>query len=272
MFDFDKAEADARKDLDNKSLQCLVLGPSGSGKSALLGTFGVKTLFLYGSTENHGPVSAKKFGGDNIRAICIARDDDGKDLDANETYQRVLAILDSDLVKRGIKAIAIDGATELEGIIRNTTQWQQLCTTDKGKHNGFAEPSATIQMLRPIFARLKKLNLDHDIMYGMSLILKVREYGDNGEIMDSEPSLSGYSVADWLCQQFPDYFAIGPMVKGDKEAHRIQFLAGIAKSAKDQNGRVKKTLNFKPRVTGVLNPPATMDANLSKVAELKKGA
>lgn len=272
MFNFQKAIEDAKKDLNNKSLQALVLGPSGAGKSTLLGTFGVKTLYLYTSGENHGVVATTTYGKDNVVAVCIDREGQER-LAPEAAYARLLDILSNGdaLVKMGVKAIAIDGATEIEEIIKNTKAWKEFCTTDKGKHNGFAEKDATLRGFRPIIERLKQLNLDHGIMYAMTCILDVKEMGETGEILESTPRLSGYGVAEGLVQQFPDYFVVGRMSKGDKVAHRVQFLAGVSKESKDQSGRVKKTLNFYPRLTGVSELPNTFEANLGKLAEFKRG-
>lgn len=268
MFDFEKALKDAKKDLDNHLLRALVLGPSGSGKSTLLGTFGCRTLYLYTTGESHGPVAASSNGADII-PVCIDRDGDTV-LAADESYNRLLTILGSgdQIKKMGVGAIAIDGATELETIIRQTTKWRKACETDKGKHNGFAEPAATLMMFRAVLDALRKLQLDLGIHYAMTCILDVKELADNGEILESTPRLTGYSVAEGLCQQL-EYFAVGRMTKGDKVSHRIQFMAGVTKASKDQVGRIKKTLNFNPRLFGVNTPPATLDADLSKVIDLK---
>ncbi len=273
MFNFDKAIAEAKEGLKSNHVGAIVLGPSGSGKSSLLGTFGVKTLYLYGTGEDHGPKAARALGDANIVPVCIDQDE-GKTLAPDEVFKRLIDILSNreGIKKAGFGAIALDGATELESIIRSTTKWKQLCTTDKGKHNGFAEPAATLQMFKPIIDGLKHLQRELGIQYAMTCILDVKQMAENGELLESSPRLVGYSVAEGLIQQFPDVLVVGRMVKGDKISHRIQFLAGVSKQAKDLAGQVKKSINFTPRLTGVKELPNTLDADLTKVAELKTGS
>ena len=133
-FNFKAAEAQVAKSIDNKCLALMLLGQSGAGKSYTIGTFGVRTLLLFGTGESHGPQSAKTAGADNVVPVCWDKDDEGNALSPDQAYKRLLEALgDSEGIKAaGFKAIALDGATELEQMIRKTLKWKQLCETDKG--------------------------------------------------------------------------------------------------------------------------------------------
>jgi hypothetical protein len=272
-FNFKAAEAQVAKSIDNKSLALMLLGQSGSGKSYVLGTFGVPTLYLFGTGESHGPQSARTVGGANVLPVCWDQDDEGKALTHDLAYRRLLdALGDVDGIKEaGFGAVAIDGATELEQMIRKTKKWEQLCQTDKGKHNNFAESDATKIMFRPVLDALKALQTTLGLHYAMSCILDIKQLGDNGGIQEASPKLSGYGVAENLIQQFPDIVALGRMSKDDKIAHRLQFLASVTRVSKDLTGTVKKTMNFNPRITGfkVDELPETFDPNLAKLAKFK---
>lgn len=142
----------------------------------------------------------------------------------------------------------------------------------QGKHNSFAEPQTTLELFRPILVKLRDLQLNLGIHYAATCPLTVSAMAETGEITESAPKLSGYSVAEGLILQFPDVLVVGRMVgKSGNTAHRIQFAAGVAKTSKDQLGTIKKTVNFHPRVTGVKTLPPHMEASLAKVAELKQG-
>ncbi len=271
-FDFKAAIKEAQESAKSTLVGAIVLGSSGSGKSTLMGTFGVKTLYLYSSGEDHGVKSAAATKGCDIVPICIDASD-GKKLDSDEAYARLIEILNSteDLKKMGIKAIAIDGASELEAIIRGTAAWTRMCATSQGKHNAFAEPTATVTLFRPIIATLKELQRSLQAHFAVSCVLDVKDIGTCGEILEAAPRLLGYSVAEAIVQQFGDVLVVGRMEKGGEVKHKLQFMTEIVKSAKDEAGRLKKSMNFSPRLAGVLNIPSMLDADLRKVIDLKEG-
>ncbi len=276
MFDFDKAFKDAESDLNNKKLFLVLLGSSGNGKSTAQGTFGCKTLYLYTQGENHGPQAARTFGKDNVVPVCIDRDGE-KMLSADESIKRLHSILDDveALKNEGFEAISVDGFSELEDLVRNTTKFKIMTTTDSGKHNGFAEAGATLFQLKEIVSKLKKLHRMLKIHVCATEILTVKELGEDGTILDSAPQMLGYSVATGILQMFPDVLIIGRMQKKDKVSYRFQMLASSNKTSKDGvTQEVKKTFNFSPRITGIdiLSLPSTLDANLAELAKLKEGS
>lgn len=272
-FNFEAAIKEAEKSSTENLVSAIVLGPSGAGKSSIMGTFGVKTLYLYTSGESHGPLAARTLGGNNIIGVCIDQDN-GATLGPDAAYARLLNILgDLDGIKKlGVKAVTLDGASEIEAIIRATEKWKQLCLSANGKHNGFAEPAATISLLRPVLNLLRDLQTRLGVHFAMSCILDVKDVGPDGAILEAVPRLVGYSVAEMLIQQFADVLVVGRMTKNDVAKHKIQFMSDVNKVSKDQVGNVKKAINFAPRVAGVLvnQLPPIMDADLSQVIKLKQ--
>jgi hypothetical protein len=273
-FNFKAAQAEAAKDLNNKALGLLVLGQSGAGKSTLAGTFGAKTLYLYTTGESHGAKAAATKGSDSVVPVCI-NSQGGDILSADKAYDRLLSIINSpsEIKTEGFKAVVVDGATELETLIRDTTKWKIMCETDKGKHNTWAEGKATLAMFRPIIDGLKKLQRETNVHFVMTCILDVVSVAKDGEIVESKPRLQTYSVAEGVIQQFEDIACVGRMTKGESAAHRLQFLAGVSKESKDAEGTVMKSMNFNPRIGGVTleKLPKTLAADLSELAKIKAG-
>lgn len=283
-FNIKGAVQAATKDLQNRALAAIILGQSGAGKSALLGTFGCKTLYIYALGESHGPKSAATLGGDNVVPVCINYNDAGKLLvqmdgttpDYDAIYLNLLSILTSagSIVNEGIEAIGIDGIPEIEAIIRGSEMWREKCRSGKGAHNTFAEGPAVNEMLRPIFNLLSDLRRNNGIHYAVTCTLSVSDMGDNGEVRIASPQLSTYAVAETVVRQFGDIMVVGRMSKGDLVQHRIQFMTNVTRSSKDVHGQIKKAMNFSPRLEHVTldKLPDNMGASLAKVIELKSGS
>lgn len=277
-FNYDAAIAASRKQMENKALEAIVLGPSGSGKSYLLGSFGVPTLYIYSTGETHGPRAANEHAaktGGNIVPICMDLTEDGEQLAGDAVLDRVALILAQDKLLDELKigAIAIDGAAELEVHIRASDRWKRGCTTDKGKHNNFAEGSVTCELFRPIFNRLKELQRTRGIHFAMTCMLDVKEYGELYDIAEASPRLKGYQVAEMLIQQFGDVLVVGPMTKNSERKWKLQFMTDLTKVSKDLTGVVKRAINFAPRLNGTKEtPPAYMEADLRNVVKMKAGS
>lgn len=271
-FNWREAHKEAAADLNNRNLGLIVLGQSGSGKSSLAGTFGKKTLYLYTTGESHGAAAAAAMGGD-ILPVCINYSGSNL-LEPDAAYDRLISILsDVDGIKKeGFGAIAVDGATEIEALIRSTTRWRTMCLTAQGKHNNFAEGAATLAMFRPIVDQLKTLQRSIGIDFVVTCALDVTATSDDGEIFESKPRLLTYAVAEGLIQQFADIVVVGRMSKNDQIQHRLQFLAGVSRESKDAQGVVRKSINFNPRISGIKldDLPKTLPADLSKLVALKR--
>lgn len=282
MFDFDAAIADAQRMLERRELEAIILAPSGAGKSALCGTVGRRTLYVFSSGENHGPQSARenarRYGIDptNVVPFCIdLATEKGvvRRLSAEESYKRLLDVLSNGkfLADKGIEAVIVDGAAELEIIIRELPQWRDGCKSASGKHNAFSEPAVTTALFRPVINALKDLQRDYGMHYALTCMLDVKEYGINGEIVEASPRLKGFQVAEQLIQQFNDVLVVGKMTKGSESKWKLQFMADIVKVAKEESGVQKRAINFNPRIAGA-TPPALLDADLRQVIALKEKA
>lgn len=268
-FNFDQAIKEAEVSAKSTALEAIILGPSGAGKSSVMGTTGLKTLFLYTGGESHGIKSAQARG-KNVMPVRLDVED-GKQLTADETYARLLTILNDvdGIRKSGFKFIGVDGCSELELIIRQTTNFKKLCLTPAGKHNTYAEMPATLETFRPIMNALKNLQRELNVHFAMSLILDVKDMGPNGEYLEAAPRLKGYSVAEGILQQFGDILVVGKMTKGNEAKYKFQFMTELTKVSKDEAGNLKKAMNFSPRLSGLSVPPI-MDADLSQVISLKE--
>ena len=270
-FNFKAAEATALAQLNNKALFAMILGASGSGKSSAIGTLPGKTLLIFGSGESHGPKAAAALGG-AVSAICVDVDESGKALTSDEAFARLMSIItDTDsIIKEKFANVAIDGAPELEAILVKSTRFIQMCTTDKGKTDGYAKGPAMSTLFREVVSALKTLHAK-GINVVMTCRADVRAMDDNGAISDCSPKLSSYGVAESLVSQFDDVLLVGCVAVGEKRGHVFQFSNTISKVSKDLQGTIKKILNFSPRVTGAKDIPELLKADLKKVIELKGG-
>lgn len=257
---------------DNSKLHLIVLGASGAGKSRVAGTAPGKILYIHTDSERHGPASAKASGG-TVLPVCIDRTKDGDRLDADAAFEKTLRLLDpAFLLKNGIDSIVLDGLTELEKIIRQTKKWANSCLTDKGKHNNFAEPAATVARFDEIFRALNDAQDRAGCHVIVTGILDVMETDDNGAIAVAKPRLSGYSVAESLVQQFADILVVGRMVNAKGDAgYVLQTGADVTRVSKDLSGVIKKMFNFSPRITGAKSLPPYIKADLAEVIKLKTG-
>jgi hypothetical protein len=266
MFDFLNESVST---LDDK-LQLLIAGPSGAGKSHLIGTYPGKVLYLTAGAEIHG-VSAARKSGKHVTAVAIDRDATGA-LSADQALARFDAATDPDAVRAaGFQLIALDGLTELEKIVRGSTQWKRMCETKGGGHNNFAEGTATQTIMDRCLQRLRNLQFDLGIDIAVTCILDVTETNrKTGEIEAAKPRLMGYSVAEAAIQQFGDIVVIGQMQKPDGTSGRaLQMHTELARQSVDENKEVKKLFGITPRLQGVTQVPPYIKADLNALLELK---
>lgn len=270
-FDFNELENLSKKLKDNTVLEAMCLGGGGAGKSTLAGTLDGKILYIYGESERHGIKNARTNCAGQIVGLCIdTYKNPTKDPDiALGVLQETLKDIEG-IKNNKFTSVVIDGAVELEAIIRQTKLFKKLCLTKDGKHNTFSEPIAIISIFREILSCLRSL-ADEGIHYYMTCALDVKAIDDeDGSIIECTPRLSTYSVIETLLLQFPDIFIIGEMSNGKKTAHRIQFGTTIEKVSKNLQGGIKRFLNFRPRLNGVKDVPTHIKADLKELIRLKK--
>lgn len=279
MFNFKKALEAGRQDTENRKVSLFLLAPSGGGKSFAQGSWGVKTAYLYFSQgERHGPKNAKQgavkagFDPENVVPICLDRID-GEDLGAEQTYEGLVTCLQDTEAFRsaGIQAIAIDSATEIEAVIRETSAYKGAISENK-----FNAGFATLSMFRPIIKSLQTLQAKLGVHYCLTCLLNVKELGEFSEISSAQPSLWGYQVATGLCKQFDDVLVVGKLTHGEgmkkKDKHVFQLKANVWKDTKNkENSLVHKHTNFDIRVTGVdLGGHFYIEPNLSRIVKAKE--
>lgn len=278
MFNFDKAVSATQTALnDSSKLELLLMAPSGGGKSYTIGTLGVRTLYLYATRETHGPKTAKVQGGDLIVPVCIdygtwPNESEPRAFTADESLQFVRTILTSLAWIKSAKfeAIALDGIAALEVIVKDSSEWKKKCLSVQGKHNSFKESEASQEIIGGVINLLKGCQRELSVHIIATAMLDVKDMDGTGGISEASPKLQGYGVCEAVVANFGDVLVVGRMTKGTDVKWKFQSLMDVKKVAKEENGTIKKILNFSPRLSGAALP-AIMDADLSKVVKLKKG-
>lgn len=276
-FDYKKAEQSARKLMECKKLQLIILGHQGAGKSFVVGTLGVKTLYLYGTRESHGPVSASTLGGDNVFPLCMdygtwADEKEERHFTSDESMAMIEQVLKDYAWMREEKfgAIVIDGLPVLEGIAKDSTLWKEKCKTASGKHNTYRETESTQEVLGSMLGWLKAAQVELDVHVIATGIIDVKEKDGFGGVVEAVPRLAGYGLAETMNQHFADITCIGKMSMGGEVKYKFQFLVDLTKASKDLQGNLKKSMNFSPRISGCKDLPDIMNADLDELAAYKK--
>lgn len=276
MFDFNKMQQSSTASLESNKLELLLMGPSGAGKSFTIGTLGVKTLYLYATRETHGPKSAQVTGGDLVVPFCIdygtwPGESSPRQFTAEESLQLLRSILTNyDFIRSSkFEAVVLDGMAAMEVIIKETNEWKKKCLTTQGKHNSFKESEASQEMLGSIVSLLKGVQRECDVHIVATSMIDVKDMDGFGGISEAAPKLQGYGVCEAVVANFGDVLVVGRMTKGTDVKWKFQSLMDVKKVSKDENGTIKKILNFAPRLSGATLPPI-MDADLSQVIKLKE--
>lgn len=277
MFDFQAAIKQATESLNSSKLELMVLGSSGSGKSSCIGTLGVKTLYLFGSRESHGPKAASVAGAGNVVPLNFefatpSSGEAARELTPDESYGFLKFILQQDewIKKEKFEAIAVDGVAVLETIVKGTTEFKKRCTAANGKHNTFKESEAAQELISDIINLLKRAQRQHGVHIVVTSMLDVKDVDPFGAILEAAPKLQSFGLAETLVAAFGDVLVVGKMQKNGVVKYKFQSGSDLVKVAKDEQGNVKKMLNFAPRVSGKVLPPV-MDADLSEIIKLKAG-
>jgi len=120
---------------------------------------------------------------------------------------------------------------------------------------------------------LSQLRVVHDILGVRVLvtgIIDVTSVEDNGAILEAKPRLSGYSVAESVCQTFGDIVMVGRMKGKNGEGPVLQMAGEIGRESKGADGAIKKTFGFTPRLMGVKKVPEYIKADFKEVLKLKE--
>jgi len=259
--------------IKTNNLEAIVLAPSGGGKSYLVRSLDKTVLYLYGSDEAHGKISASG-GKAEIKALnWSVAPDTGKELNADESLQLIDGLLSEAFLDHyGIGAVVIDSMTSLEKTIKASAKFRSMCLTKDGGHNQFAEGEKCQILIDGILSKVRNLASTRELDLVVTCIVDVRDRDEKtGAYKAVKPRLSSYGVAETTLQQFSQVLLLGKVNLKGRSGHCFQFDPVLERVSKDENGEVKKYLNFEPRVIGSsrdLNPYEPAD--LEKIRDLIK--
>jgi len=274
-FNFTASLAKAQeKNTTQDLLGAIILAPSGFGKSSLCTSIGVKNLYLYLRSENHGYKTAGLHEDADIIPICIDQDDEGKVLNPGQAYAKLISVLSSpdEIKAAGIKAVTLDSLSELETLIKATPMFINKVGT-----NSFAKTDVLIDMMKEVILKLQDLQTQIGVHYMCTCPLDVKELDkETGEIVEAAIKLVSYRAGEAAVALFPDVLTVGPVSNGAETKFRIQFMSSMTKVQKDQQGAIKRSYNFRPRVTSVdlskvLPEYGHIKADLKEIIKMKLG-
>lgn len=257
-------------DIKTDSLFLVVLGASGSGKSHFIGTYPGRVLYLYGAGESHGAGAAMKSNKDVVPyAWDREKQADGsiKELGPDTVLKKLIEVLDPKVLKANkVKCVALDSITNLALTIRNSSVFKQKCQSAQGKHNQFKESEVLIELLTMVISKLQHLVDHHDIDVIAPIDLQITSVGEDGTILESKPGLPTYGVGKAVIQQFPDILVL----RRESATRSIFQQAGkVASQSKDANQNVVKYIEYHPRLSGVVELPEVIEANVQEILKLK---
>jgi hypothetical protein len=274
-FNFASSIAKAQeKNTTQGLISAIILGSSGHGKSTLSNSLGCKTLFLYLRGESHGVLTKSIHKDSDTVGVCIDQDDEGRALPPGQAYVKLLSILNSpnEIKEAGFKAIVVDSLAEMEALIKLTPQF-----TNKVSGNKFKETDVLVEMMREVVLKLNDLQTQIGIHYICTCPLDIKELDkDTGEIIEAQVKLTSYRLAESMVCLFPDVLTVGPVSNGKTSKYRIQFMSNVSKAQKDVNGAIKRSINFKPRISSVdleavMPEYGHIAADLKEVIKMKLG-
>lgn len=253
----------------------LILGTSGAGKSTLIGSLNKPTLYLYAKQEDHGVAAAGALN-KNIVPYCIDYSDKGEKLTPDQTFERTLEVLNDKTIVDNVAAVAVDGASELDLIIRKTNSFKKGCLTDKGVHNNYREGEQVIYHLKQITEAMKNLN-SLGLHCFLTCAAMVKSLDESGAVSEVTPKLQGFDVAHDLIRSFADVLLVARVniaTESNPEVHPehvMLFHSQVSKQSRDLKGNIMKTANFSPRVSGLLvdELPPMMAADLDHLLKIK---
>lgn len=252
-------------------LFAIVFGPSGAGKSSSIGTLNKSTLVLHSQVESHAATNARANSEtpDSIVGMDYSVYTEENTLDADKTYQNLVSVLKDTELPKAFEAIALDSWTELQSIVGRTSKFRDMCRTDKGVHNKFAETDSYLALLNEVVQAL--LNLHRQGVHIVTTCAAlVKEASDDGTEITAKPSLLGFNVGEGLVRNFSDVLFVAlTRTEENKAEHKLLFNPTVGLVSKDQKGKVQKMsfANFSPRLSYFKREdlPDITDVNLSKI-------
>lgn len=268
MIDFKALKAKV-KPTSPLPLFAVIIGCPTSGKSTLTGTMRLPTLYLHFLTEDHGATNAGSIKGSEIHAVDVTVIKADGTTDADATYNNLLAHIKAPDLADHFGCIVIDGATELEQVIRKSTLFLNRCKALSGKHNTYAETGAVVDMFKDVVEILKGWHKKS--IHVLFTLAGMSKQADASELVEITPVLQGYGVALEFLKNFNDVLLVSRITKeledgSTKTGHALLFKGNIVRSSKDiKTGQILKSINFSPRLSGILieDLPELFKADLS---------
>lgn len=265
-----------------KALMLVVVGRQGSGKSSLCGTSGLTTLYIRTPKESHGYEAAcalaKRSGGTIIDANLGNAPTSNKDgQPSNDDMMKYLGELlgsASSLKSAGIQQVVVDSTSDLDIIIRNSKFMDDYCMTSKGTKNDFKTGEGFIVKYQELiinpFIKLQEAGI-HCITL---MAATSKDHDEFGTLTSIAPILTGFNSAYEVIRAFPDVACISRMqIENDdgkmQTHHVLVFNATIVKTSKDMKGQILKMESFTPRITGYIDPPDMIKADLKQLIKMK---
>lgn len=247
----------------------IAVGPSGSGKSSLLGSFPGSILLLHLSDEGHATESASIHGGD-VTAVCLDRDGDGDPLTADDTLNRLLTILRDPGISASFQAVGLDSLSSLDLLIKRSQWYDDFCRGSNGKRNDFKSSEAVVTKIQEVFAATERFRQDGTHFMATLAALVKSEVG--GEVETVSPVLSSFGAAESLPRLAGSVFYVGRTTIDGESKRALLFNVKMKRDAKDVRGTITKTMSFNARIAGIRDEdiPEALPAHMGKVLEFIK--
>ena len=168
--------------------------------------------------------------------------------------------------------IALDSLSDLDLLLKRTTEFDDLCKSDKGKRNKFAEPESSIKMIREIVDLLGSHHARGKNVV-VTLAARIKERDGEGRLESVELILSSYGTAEQIPRMFSEVLLLDIVEVEDEKRHACVFLAQVKRESKDTSGAIKKAMSFESRVTGIPRDrlPSICRADFAKILEMRRG-
>jgi GTPase SAR1 family protein len=267
--DFKAIKASAKSKRDSQGICGIAIGPSGSGKSSLIGSFPGSVLHLYTSDEGHALQSASIHGGDVV-GYCIDRTDDGKVRDADEALNTLVSILRDPAIPDNFSAVGLDSLSSVDLLIKKTAWYDEFLRGANGKKNDFKSSEAVVTKIQEIFAATEGFRAKG--VHFLATLAALVKAETNGEAEVVSPVLSSFGAAEALPRMAGVVLYVGKTDVDGEMKRALLFNVRVKRDSKDIRGSIQKMLSFNPRIAGVPDDdiPVAMPPHMGKLLEFIK--
>lgn len=271
MVNFAEMKKKAKDRRDSQGICGIAIGPSGSGKSSLIGSFPGTILHLYTSDEGHAVESASIHGGDVV-GHCIDRNEDGSIKDPDDAINGLLAILRDPAIPENFAGVGLDSLSSVDLLIKKTAWYDDFLRGANGKKNDFKSSEAVVTKIQEIFAATEGFRSKG--VHFLATLAALVKAENNGEAEVVSPVLSSFGAAEALPRMAGVVLYVGKTEIDGETKRALLFNVRVRRDSKDVRGTVQKMLSFNPRIAGVPDEeiPAAMPPHMGKLLEFIKEA